>query len=51
MWPKETHAFFMHPPLLKSTRGRRKNMMKSAVEGVARGRGRESNMSVPFAIP
>ena len=33
-WPKATHGFFMHPPLLKSTAGgRRKNMMKSALEG------------------
>ena len=34
MWPKATHGFFMHPPLLKSTAGgRRKNRMKSALEG------------------
>ena len=33
MWPKATHGFFMHPPCLKSTGGRRKNRMKSAVEG------------------
>ncbi|KAG2589095.1 uncharacterized protein LOC120672045 [Panicum virgatum] len=33
MWPKATHGFFMHPPLLKVTAGRRKNMMKSALEG------------------
>ena len=34
MWPKTTHGFFMHPPLLKSTvGGRRKNRMKSAMEG------------------
>jgi hypothetical protein len=33
MWPKATHGFFMHPPLLKSTGGRRKNRMKSAAEG------------------
>jgi len=34
MWPKATHGFFKHPPLLKSTaRGRRKNRMKSALEG------------------
>lgn len=33
MWPKATHGFFMHPPLLKSTVGRRKNMMKGAAEG------------------
>ncbi|CAO2194429.1 unnamed protein product, partial [Urochloa humidicola] len=34
MWPKATHGFFMHPPLLKSTAGgRRKNMFKSALEG------------------
>ena len=34
MWPKATHGFFMHPPLLKSTAGgRRKNRMKSAMEG------------------
>ena len=28
MWPKATHGFFKHPPLLKSTAGRRKNRMK-----------------------
>ena len=34
MWPKATHGFFMHPPLLKSIAGgRRKNRMKSAMEG------------------
>jgi hypothetical protein len=33
MWPKATHGFFMHPPLLKSTAGRRKNRMKGALEG------------------
>ena len=34
MWPKATHDFFMHPPLLKSTTGgRHKNRMKSALEG------------------
>jgi hypothetical protein len=34
MWPKAAHGFFMHPPLLKSTAGgRRKNRMKSALEG------------------
>jgi hypothetical protein len=33
MWPKATHGFFMHPPLLKATAGRRKNRMKSALEG------------------
>jgi len=33
-WAKATHGFFMHPPLLKSTAGgRRKNRMKSALEG------------------
>ena len=32
-WPKATHGFFMHPPLLKATAGRRKNWMKSALEG------------------
>ncbi|MFX5952688.1 hypothetical protein ABTE58_18600, partial [Acinetobacter baumannii] len=37
MWPKATHGFFMHPPLLKSTAGeRRKNGMKSALEGGSR---------------
>jgi hypothetical protein len=34
MWPKPTHGFFTHPPLLKSIAGgKRKNMMKSALEG------------------
>jgi hypothetical protein len=32
MWPKATHGFFMHPPLLKSTAGRKKNRMKGALE-------------------
>ncbi|CAN6216788.1 unnamed protein product [Urochloa humidicola] len=36
MWPKATHGFFMHPPLLKSTAGGRKNRMKSALEGGSR---------------
>jgi hypothetical protein len=34
MWPKATHDFFMHPPYLRSTGGgRRKNRMKSSLEG------------------
>jgi len=34
VWSKATHGCFMHPPLLKSTAGgRRKNRMKSAMEG------------------
>jgi hypothetical protein len=33
MYPRATHGFFMHPPLLKSTGGRRKNRVKSCVEG------------------
>jgi hypothetical protein len=34
MWPQTTHGFFMHPSLLRSTGGgRRKNRMKSALEG------------------
>ena len=33
MWPKATHGFFMHPPCLRSTGGRRKNRMKSSLEG------------------
>jgi hypothetical protein len=53
MWPKATHGFFMHPPLLKSTGGRRKNRMKSAAEGRggATTRRRESHMSALFVIP
>jgi hypothetical protein len=35
-------------PLLKSTGGRRKNRMKSAAEGVPRGR--ENHMSALYAI-
>ena len=38
-WPKVTHGFFMHPPLLKSTAGRHKNRMKSAMEGGSGGTG------------
>jgi hypothetical protein len=33
LWPKPTHGFFMHPPLLKSTAGGRMKKMKSALEG------------------
>jgi hypothetical protein len=34
MWPKATHVSFMHPPLLRAIAGgRRKNRMKSALEG------------------
>ena len=36
MWPKATHGFFMHPPLLKSTAGRSKNRHKGALEGGSR---------------
>jgi hypothetical protein len=36
MWPKATHGFFMHPPLLKSTVGRSKNRHKGALEGGSR---------------
>lgn len=38
MWPKKAHGFFMHPPLLKSTAGRRKqNRYKGAAEGGSKG--------------
>ena len=38
MWPKSEHGFFMHPPLLKSTAGRRRqNRYKAAVEGGSKG--------------
>ncbi|KAG2595572.1 hypothetical protein PVAP13_5KG135087 [Panicum virgatum] len=38
MWPKSEHGFFMHPPLLKSTTGRRKqNRYKAAAEGGSKG--------------
>jgi len=34
MWPEVEPGFFLNPPLLKSTGGgRRKNRMKSALEG------------------
>ena len=33
MWPKAAHGFFMHSPCLRSTGGRRKNRMKSLLEG------------------
>jgi hypothetical protein len=36
MWPKDTHGFFMHPLLLKSTVGRRKNKHKGALGGSRR---------------
>lgn len=36
MWPKAIHGFFMHPPLLKSTTGRRKTGLKGAAEGGSR---------------
>ncbi|CAO2145598.1 unnamed protein product [Urochloa humidicola] len=38
MWPKSNHGFFMHPPLLKSTAGRRKETRyKGAMEGGGNG--------------
>jgi len=36
MWPKATHGFFMHSPLLKSMAGRRETRMKGAAEGGSR---------------
>ena len=49
MWPKATHGFFMHPPLLKSTAGgRRKNRMKSALEGGTRTKGRGKQHECPI---
>jgi len=48
MWPKATHGFFMHPPLLKSTAGgRRKNRMKSALEG---GSSRKKQNKCPICL-
>ena len=38
-WPKATHGFFMHPPLLKSIAGRHKNRMKSSMEGGSSSKG------------
>ncbi|WVZ74596.1 hypothetical protein U9M48_022760, partial [Paspalum notatum var. saurae] len=41
MWPKSDHGFFMHPPLLKSTAGRRRNnRFKGALEGGTSVKGR-----------
>jgi len=38
-WPESQHGFFIHPPLLKSTSGRRKTQRhKSSAEG---GQGRK----------
>jgi hypothetical protein len=37
MWPKAEHGFFMHPPLLKSTAGRRQKSYKGALEGGSKG--------------
>ena len=38
MWPKVEHGFFMHPPLLKPTAGRRwQKRYKGAVEGSSKG--------------
>lgn len=38
-WPKSSHGFFMHPPLLKATAGRRKNeRYKGCTEGGAKKR-------------
>ena len=49
MWPKATHAFFMHPPLLKLTAGgRRKNRMKAALEGGTRTKGRGKQHECPI---
>ena len=46
MWPKSNHGFFMHPPLLISTSGRRKNIrFKAAIEG---GRGNKGRHQCPI---
>jgi len=37
MWPKSDHGFFMHPPLLKSTAGRRKTRFRGFTEGGNKG--------------
>ena len=43
IWPKVEHGFFMHPPLLKPTAGRRRQKRnKGAVEGSSKG----ANISV-----
>jgi hypothetical protein len=36
----------MHPPLLKSTTGRRKNMMKGALEGGSRSKKKKHECSI-----
>jgi len=49
MWPKATHGFFMHPPLLKSTAGRRKkNRCKGAVEGGGGSKGKKGRHECPI---
>ncbi|WVZ49879.1 hypothetical protein U9M48_001202 [Paspalum notatum var. saurae] len=46
MWPKADHGFFMHPPLLKSTAGRRKETRyKGYSEG---GRGNKGRHQCPI---
>jgi hypothetical protein len=46
MWPKSNHGFFMHPPCLISTSGRRKNRrFKAAIEG---GRGNKGRHQCPI---
>jgi hypothetical protein len=46
MWPKSNHGFFMHPPVLISTSGRRKNRRyKAAIEG---GRGNKGRHQCPI---
>jgi hypothetical protein len=46
MWPKSDHGFFMHPPLLKSTVGRRKqSRYKGCFEG---GRGNKDRHQCPI---
>ena len=45
-WPESQHGFFMHPPLLKSTSGRRKTQRhKGGAEG---GQGRKGRHQCPI---
>jgi len=46
MWPDATYGFFMHPPLLKSIAGRRKNRYKGTVEEGSRRKSKRHECSI-----
>jgi hypothetical protein len=49
LWPQSNHGFFMHPPLLKSTAGRRKNeRYKGSAEGTSTTSKRKGHHQCPI---